>query len=136
MIFSLRGQQKPLFENDQGMHADLMKGNSDSKVGNRVNHFAGSIEVSTTGVDFDADGCPFREGICHIDIATVKTEFDHPGTDTGAGGCVKHLGGGHERESGSSSAFFSHIFTCREIGLSQLVLRQPRRKRPRVDALT
>jgi len=130
MIFSLRGQQKPLFENNQGMHADFMKGNSDSKMGNRVNHFARSIEVSTTGIDFDADGCPFREGIGHIDIATVKTEFAHTSTDTGAGGCVNHLGGGHERESRSSAALFSHLFTCREIGLSQLVLRQQGRKSP------
>jgi len=107
-----------------------MKGNANSEVRSRVDHFSGGLKVTAARVNFYKNGCPFREGVCHINITPVETELAHAGHDTDAARGINHFGGGHERESGSSSAFFSHLFTCREIGLSQLVLRQPRRKGP------
>ena len=60
-----------------------MKRNSDSEIGDQVKHFAGSIELPASGVDSHLDGCPFRQGVSHFNVATVKAESAHTGCDLG-----------------------------------------------------
>ncbi len=104
-----------------------MKWNSDSEVGSRVHDLARGVKVSAAGVDFHHDGCSLRQGIGHIDVAAVKTEFAHSGRDTCSGRCVNDFGGGHERESGGATSLLSHAFHL-EGNRSTTVVRQWRKK--------
>ena len=87
-----------------------MKGNANSEVRNRVDHFSGGLKVTAARVNFYKNGCPFRERICHINITPVEAELAHAGHDADADRGINHFGGGHERESGGATALLPHVF--------------------------
>jgi hypothetical protein len=92
------------------LDADFIKGNANSEVRSRVDHFFLGLKVTAARVNSYKNGCLFREGVCHINVTSVETELTHAGNDTDAARGINHFGGGHERESGGATALLSHVF--------------------------